>query len=144
MHLNFFETGAPGPSTCMKCGDYRNLFDLGVDVWDGAALLCKNCIKGMAELVGYVDGDAANDVINQLTESLHVSRETVAKIPNEVETLIDGIRSSVADFVLAISGGGNDSSSVPVQGDGDSAEAVANDVKPAAGNRKAPSKSASN
>lgn len=144
MHLNFFETGAPGPSTCMKCGDYRNLFDLGVDVWDGAALLCQNCIKGMAELVGYVDGETASDLLNALTDELKVSRETNDRIPNEVEALINGVRSSVADFVLAISGSGDDSSSVPVQGDGDSTEAVANDVKPAAGNRKAPSKPASN
>lgn len=143
MHLNFFETGAPGPSTCMKCGDYRKLYDLGVDVWEGAALLCVNCIKGMAELVDYVDGAVVYDQISELTNELDVSRETIDRIPNEVETLIDGIRSSVANFVLAISSSGDDSSSVPVQSDVNGPETPANDFKSAAVNGKAPRKPAS-
>jgi hypothetical protein len=140
---HFYETSAPLPATCMKCGDYRNLFDLGVDVFDGAALLCTKCIATLAEAIKWVDPAELTEENARLTEQLAVSRETINRIPNQVEELINGVRSSVADFVLAVSGGSDDSGSVPVQGTIDSTEAVADNLKPAAGNRKTPSKSAS-
>jgi hypothetical protein len=143
MHLNFFEQGAPTPSTCMKCGDYRNLFDLGVDVWEGAALLCVKCIKEFAALVDYVDGAVSRETIANLTTELTAAKSAAENIPNQAEELINGIRNSVADFVLSISGSSNDSRSVPVQSDVDSPEATADNLKPAAGNGKASSKPAS-
>ena len=139
----FPDGGAPFPGTCAQCGGGRDLYVMRFDTEFGNALLCAACIRMLAEEIDYVDGKGAREVIAQLTEELHVSRETIAKIPNEVETLIDGVRSSVADFVLAISGSGDDSGSVPVQSDVNSPEAPADNLKSAAGNGKAPSKSAS-
>lgn len=142
-HFNFFATGAPVPSTCMKCGDYRDLYDLGIDVWEGAALICVKCIKDLAALVNYVDGAVAQEQADRLNAQLAVSRETIERIPNEVEKLIDGVRNSVADFVLTVSGSSDDSSSIPVQEPSEGAGAVSEDKPAAANNRKAPSKSAS-
>lgn len=142
-HFNFFATGAPVPSTCMKCGDYRDLYDLGIDVWEGAALICVKCIKDLAALVDYIDGETARAEQARLTEQLETARNAVAAVPNQVEELIDGIRGSVANFVLAVSGGGNDSGSIPVQEPSEGAGAVPEDKPATANNRKAPSKSAS-
>lgn len=146
MAKHFFsypEGGAPFPGKCVMCGDFRDLFDAQFESVEGAGLLCRRCIKDLAIAIGYVDGPSANDVIEQLTEELHVSRETAKRVPNHVEELIDGIRNSVADFVLAISSGSDDSSSVPVQSSVDSAKAVADHLESAASDSKAPRKSAS-
>lgn len=143
LHLNFFPTGAPSPSTCMKCGDYRDLYDLGVNVFDGAALLCTKCMKDLAGVVGWVDPAALSEQLASATYELEASRAIINRIPNHVEELINGIRNSVADFVLTISGSSDDRRSVPVQGDVDGPEAAADNIKPAAGDGKAPRKSSS-
>jgi uncharacterized protein YoxC len=53
--------------------------------------------------------------IAELEQDIASREQTINNIPDHVEELINGIRSSVTDFVLAVSSSGDDSSSVPVQ-----------------------------
>jgi hypothetical protein len=68
----------------------------------------------LAVFNGYAPEAPLQARIAELEQEL-VSRETViTKIPDHVEELVNGIRSNVADFILTVSGGGNDGSSAPV------------------------------
>ena len=120
-HYVVFSNGAPFPGTCVACRSNIELHDLGADLLSGGnAMLCKQCVMDLAVFNGYAPEAPLLAKIAELEQEL-VSRETtIANIPNNVEELINGIRGNVADFILAISGGSDDSSSVPVQKPADS------------------------
>lgn len=114
-HYVVFQNGAPFPGTCVACRSNKELHDLGADLLSGGnAMLCKQCIINLAGFIGWAPEAPLKAEIAELKGEI-VSRETeLKKIPSQVEELINGIRSNVADFVLTISGGSDDSSSVPV------------------------------
>lgn len=144
VHLfHYPEGGAPFPGKCAKCGDFRDLYDIQVEVLDGSGLLCRRCISDLATNIGWVEPTELNLEIAHLTLALGAAEHSLERIPNHAEELINGIRSSVADFVLSISSSSDDSSSVSVQGDVNSPEATADNFKSAASNSKAPRKPAS-
>lgn len=66
-------------------------------------MLCLQCVNNLAEFTGQAPKQPFIDEIAKLKEEI-VSRETeLAKVPNLVEGLIDGIRGVVTDFVFAVS-----------------------------------------
>lgn len=104
-HFNYFENGGPAPSACLSCGNNKQLFDLGreLPITGGMAQVCLTCAKELAAAVGYAPEAPLQDEISTLKAEL-VSRETeLAKIPNHIEELINGVRSSVTDFIFAVS-----------------------------------------
>ncbi len=115
-HYNFFPQGAPYPGICVACRSNKDLFDLGADLLSGGnAMLCLQCVNNLAEFTGQAPKQPFLDEIAQLKKEI-VSRETeLAKVPDLVEGLINGIRSSVTDFVFAVSYGDSVSSEEPVQ-----------------------------
>jgi hypothetical protein len=115
-HYVVFPNGAPFPGTCVACRSNIELHDLGADLLSGGnAMLCRQCVMDLAAFNGYAPEAPLLARIAELEQEL-VSRETtIANIPSNVEELINGIRSNVTDFILTISGGSDDSSSVPVQ-----------------------------
>ena len=103
-HFNYFENGGPFPSACLSCGGNTKLFDLGRELQNGGmAQICLTCVGELAEFTGYALATPLNEQIKTLKGEV-VSRETeLAKVPNKVEDLINGIRSAVTDFVFAVS-----------------------------------------
>jgi hypothetical protein len=103
-HFNYFENGGPFPSACLSCGNNTKLFDLGRPLLDGGmAQLCLTCATEIASFIGYALEAPLRDEINTLKAEI-VSRETeLAKVPEKVEDLINGIRGSVTDFIFAVS-----------------------------------------
>jgi hypothetical protein len=104
-HFNFFENGGPFPSACLSCGNNTKLFDLGRELQGngGMAQLCLTCISELAEFTGFAPSAPMVAEIASLKSDI-VSRETeLAKVPTKVEDLINGIRSSVTDFIFAVS-----------------------------------------
>lgn len=104
-HFHYYENGGPAPSSCMSCGRNNQLFDLGreIPVAGGMAQLCLTCVKEIALFIGYAERAPLDAEIANLKSEI-VSRETeIAKIPNHVEELINGIRSRVTDFIFAVS-----------------------------------------
>ena len=104
-HFNYFENGGPAPSACLSCGNNKQLFDLGreLPITGGMAQVCLTCAKELAAAVGYAPEAPLQDEISALKAEL-VSRETeLAKVPNHIEELINGVRSSVTDFIFAVS-----------------------------------------
>lgn len=108
-HFNFFENGGPFPSACLSCGGNAKLFDLGRELQNGGmAQLCLTCVGELAEFTGYAPANPLKEEIKSLKAEI-VSRETeLARVPNQVEELINGIRSSITDFVFAVSYSNND------------------------------------
>jgi hypothetical protein len=136
-HFVVFANGGPFPGTCVGCRSNIDLHDLGADLLSGGnAMLCKQCVMDLAVFNGYAPEAPLLAKIAELEQQL-VSRETtISNIPNNVEELINGIRSNVTDFILTISSSSDDSSSVPVQrpkgsnaGNGKSGKAKSSDDK---------------
>lgn len=103
-HFNYFENGGPFPSACLSCGNNAKLFDLGREIQGGGmAQLCLTCVSELAEFIGYAEKQPLEAQIASLKSEI-VSRETeLAKVPTKVEDLINGIRSTVTDFIFAVS-----------------------------------------
>jgi hypothetical protein len=114
--FNFFKNGGPYPGTCLSCGNNKELYDLGKDQQTGSShLLCTNCVAEVAAIAGYTPREAALKTFDALTAQVAKLEKQAQAVPNLIEGLIDGVRSSVADFVLAVSSSDDGDSSSPVQ-----------------------------
>lgn len=136
-HFVVFPNGGPFPGTCVGCRSNIDLHDLGADLLSGGnAMLCKQCALDLAVFNGYAPEAPLLAKIAELEQELASREATISNIPSNVEELINGIRSNVTDFILTISGSGDDSSSVSVPrpkgsnaGNGKSGKAKSSDDK---------------
>lgn len=116
--FNYFANGGPYPGVCLSCGNNKELFDLGKDQQDGRSyLLCTRCVAELASFTGYISKEPAMKEFDHLKAHIRELEAQVKSVPTQVEGLINGIRNSVADFVLAVSSSSDDSGSVSVQDD---------------------------
>lgn len=103
-HFNYFENGGPFPGTCVSCGATKQLFDIGGTRIDGGSnLLCKKCSVELALFIGYVEEAPLQEQIWNLEADIEAHEQELARVPEHVEELINGIRSSVTDFIFAVS-----------------------------------------
>jgi hypothetical protein len=110
-HFNYFENGGPYPGTCLSCGATKELFDVGGTRLEGGSnLLCKKCSVELALFLGYVEEAPLQEQMNNLEADIEAHERELARIPDHVEDLINGIRSRVTDFVFAVSYGDSVSS----------------------------------
>lgn len=111
-----FPNGAPFPGTCVGCKSNVELHDLGADLLSGGnAMLCRQCVTDLAEFNEWAPEAPLLAEIERLKSELASKEAVIKNIPNNIEGLINGIRNSVSDFVLTISGGSDSGSGVPVQ-----------------------------
>lgn len=104
-------------------------------------MICAQCVNDLAEFTGQAPKQPLLDEIAKLKAEI-VSRETdLAKIPNEVEGLINGIRNSVTDFIFAVSYSGSVSSEEPIQDPEPSSDRPGEVVEDAKRHDKAPKQS---
>jgi hypothetical protein len=116
--FNYFANGGPFPGSCLSCGNNKELFDLGKDeVTNASYLLCTRCISEIASFTGHILREPAMREAEHLKSHIRELEAKLENVPAQVEGLINGIRSSTADFVLAISSSGNVSSDSPVSDD---------------------------
>lgn len=103
-HFNYYENGGPFPSACVSCGNNKNLFGLTRELQSGGeAQLCKNCVTELALFIGYAEEAPLEERIFALEADVKAHEMELAKVPDLVEGLINGIRSSVTDFIFAVS-----------------------------------------
>lgn len=144
-HFNYFENGGPAPSACLSCGNPKQLFDLGreIPVAGGMAQVCLTCVTELAVFIGYAEKAPLDAEIAVARKMIATLEEQLAEVPNKVDGLINGIRSSVTDFIFAVSYSDNPGEPEAVSdiSVSDSGEHKAS--KAAAGQRKASSKSIS-
>lgn len=115
-HFNYFENGGPTPSSCLSCGGNKKLFDLGRELLQGGmAQLCMNCVKELATFVGYAEKEPLLTQIGILEADVEAHEIELAKVPDLVDGLINGIRNSVTDFIFAVSYSDNSNQPAPVQ-----------------------------
>ena len=116
--FNYFANGGPFPGTCLSCGNNKELFDLGKDQQTGSSyLVCERCVAELANFTGYTLKETALREIDHLKMHVRELEAELRRVPNLVEGLINGVRSSVADFVLAVSSSSSDTGDSPVQDD---------------------------
>lgn len=114
--FNYFANGGPFPGVCFSCGNNKELYDLGKDQQTGSSyLLCVRCVSEIANFAGYILREPALKEYDHLKSHNAELERQLKAVPQLTEGLIDGIRNSVANFVLAVSSSGNDSSDSPVQ-----------------------------
>jgi len=142
-HFNYFENGGPAPSSCIACGAVKELFEIGQLLSGGMAQICKKCVHELAEFNGYVPEAPLQEQIDLLKNDIEAHEIELARVPDKVEALINGIRSSVTDFIFAVSYGIDADKPAPIRNieSTDSGEHEAS--KAATGQRKAPVKSSS-
>lgn len=144
-HFNYFENGGPFPGTCLSCGNNKDLYDIGGTRIDGGTnMLCGTCSREIAAFLGYVEAAPIEQQLAGMKADIAALEENLNKVPNLVDGLINGIRSSVTDFIFAVSYSDNPSEpealpDLPVANSGEHQAG-----KAATGQRKAPSKSAGN
>lgn len=103
-HFIFHENGGPFPGTCISCGANNQLFDIGGTRFDGGSnLLCKRCAGELATFMGYAELAPLEEQIYNLEADVEAHERELARVPEHVEELINGIRSSVTDFIFAVS-----------------------------------------
>lgn len=116
--FNYFANGGPYPGQCLSCGNNKELFDLGKDQQTGSSyLLCTRCVSEIAAFTGHILREPAVKELDHVKAHMRELEAQVKAVPAQVEGLINGIRSSVADFVLAVSSSSVSSSDSPVQDD---------------------------
>ena len=143
-HFNYYENGGPFPSACVSCGANKKLFGLTRELLSGGeAQICETCTKELALFIGWADREPLDVEIDILKMDVEAHERELAKVPDHVEELINGIRSSVTDFVFAVSYSDGDDKSEPVQDDAEVSSGVDEHVEAPAKQRKAPVKSVS-
>lgn len=114
--FNFFANGGPFPGLCFSCGNNKELYDLGKDQQTNSSyLLCTRCVAELASFTGYTLREPALREHDHQKAHIAQLEAQLASVPTLVEGLINGIRSSVADFVLTVSSSSNSGSDLPVQ-----------------------------
>jgi hypothetical protein len=117
-HFNTFEKGAPFPGTCIVTGDNRNLISLDVQLPDyGAVMINQRTAEDLAHFMGWAPKHPLQQEIEHLRMHIKELEAQLDRVPKETEELVDGIRNSVASFVLRVSSGGDDASSTPNEDD---------------------------
>ena len=105
-HFNYYENGGPFPSSCVSCGANKRIFGLTRElVAGGEAQICETCVKELAIFIGWADKEPLEAEIDLLKMDVEAHERELAKVPDHVEELINGIRSSVTDFIFAVSYG---------------------------------------
>lgn len=105
-HFNYYENGGPFPSACVACGANKKLFGLTRELLAGGeAQICETCVKELALFIGWADREPLDQEIDFLKMDVEAHERELAKVPDHVEELINGIRSSVTDFIFAVSYG---------------------------------------
>lgn len=120
--FNYFANGGPYPGVCLSCGNNKELYDLGKDQPTGSSyLLCTRCVSEIASFTGYILREPALREHDHQKAHIAELEAQLATVPTLVEGLINGIRSNVADFVLAVSSSDDVPSTKAVRNDsGDS------------------------
>lgn len=85
-------TETPGPHKCIACGmdaTGKNEFvDFGVSLdYVGAILICRNCCEEIADVVGFVPSEAADEAaarIKELLDELEQAHNETRKLDNVI------------------------------------------------------------
>lgn len=103
-HFVHYPNGGPYPGSCATCGSPKDFFDTGIDSFNnGKVLLCRSCIADLGYNIGFTLEAPLRDEILSLQAQIQILTETINRIPNLTEGLIDGIRDRVANFILDVS-----------------------------------------
>lgn len=142
-HFNYFENGGPAPSSCISCGAVKELFEIGQLFQGGMAQICKKCVHELSVFNDYAPKAPYEGALAEAAGRITGLESDLNKVPNLVDGLINGIRSSVTDFIFAVSYSDDANKPAPVQDDASADSGADKGSKAPVGQRKAPVKSIS-
>lgn len=145
-HFHFHKNGGPFPGTCIRCGNNKELWQLGnIPASNMAALLCDRCLTELAIFTGFVTSKSYAEQYASMKNTIDTQAEQLKAAPKLMEKFQNDVSSVISDFVTSIA-----SISVPrepVQPKGDQADDRSADtsaeVKPASRSSKSKGSNAS-
>lgn len=138
--FNYFENGGPYPGSCVVTGDNKNLISLDVQIPTyGNVMLNRRTVEELAYFIGYAPKEPMVKEVEHLRLHIKQLEARLNAVPSETENLINGIRNSVADFILTVSSSSDDGGSVSVQDDSGDASKPARPRKTKSSNDQASS-----
>jgi len=143
-HFGYYPNGGPFPGTCALCGINKELWDTAVEhARGGSFMICTGCISELAENINYGPRAPYEETIAEKNSEINKLTELLDAVPTFTEGFINGVRSNLTDFVLAVSNSGVRNVESPVQDSGRSNAADNEGDKPADVGAKAPVESSS-
>ena len=142
VYFPHYEQGAPFPGTCKKCGNNQDLFGWSESEFDGSILICRRCVGDLATAINWTNPTELLDTVAKLTEENEILSAQVNRVPNLVDGLINGIRSSVTDFVFSVSYSDSAASGEDASGDQPAVEQPSEHAQQPKQNTSAPIRSA--
>jgi hypothetical protein len=115
-HFNYYQNGGPFPGTCALCGITKELWDTAVEhARGGSFMICTGCVSELAENIGYAPRAPYEATIADKTSEINKLTELLDAVPNLTEGFINGVRSNLTDFVVAVSNSSIRNVESPVQ-----------------------------
>ena len=113
-HFRTFPNGAPYPGTCLRCGNNRDLVELG-------AYYCTRCIAELATNRGFVTSESFASEVSSSQSKISELEAQVNAIPNLIKEFSNDISNIVSNFVVSLAS--VDVPDQPVQPEGTQADA---------------------
>lgn len=121
-HFRTFPNGAPYPGTCIRCGNNRDLVELGYIAKDEFGVYyCNRCISELAVWSGFVTSESYASEVASSQSRIAELQAQVDVVPNLIKEFSNDISNIVSNFVVSLAS--VDVSDQPVQSEGDQADA---------------------
>lgn len=146
-HFRTFPNGAPYPGTCIRCGNNRDLVELGLIAKDEFGVYyCNRCINELAVWRGFVTGESFASEVASSQSRVSQLEAQVNAIPNLIKEFSNDISNIVSNFVVSLASVDVPSKSVQPQSDqadtGESAAESGSSSKSGKGKKQASEPSA--
>lgn len=104
-HFHFHKNGGPFPGTCIRCGNNKELWQLGnIPASNMAALLCDRCLTELATFTGFVTGRSYAELNAAKTSIIDTQKAQLEAAPKLMEKFTHDITSIIGDFVTSLAG----------------------------------------
>ena len=121
-HFRTFPNGAPYPGTCLRCGNNRDLVELGyIAQHEFGAYYCTRCIAELATNRGFVTSESFASEVSSSQSKISELEAQVNAIPNLIKEFSNDISNIVSNFVVSLAS--VDVPDQPVQPEGTQADA---------------------
>lgn len=104
-HFTFHENGGPFPGTCVRCGNNKQLWQLGkIPASNMAALLCDRCVQEIAVFTGFVTGSTYATQVAMSVEKTTKQQAQIDATPELLRRFSHDVSNLISDFVTSLAG----------------------------------------
>lgn len=128
-HFRTFPNGAPYPGTCIRCGNNRDLIELGyIAQHDYGVYYCRRCVGELAVNQGFITSESYAAQYATMKEENNKLKAQIDAGPKLIEEFSRDISNIVSNFVVSLAS--VDVSNQPVQPESLEADAGESPAEP--------------